>query len=121
MERNHREEHSVAPVGWLRAAVPGANDGIVCAASLIVGVAAGVLSMAAGAYVSVSPQSDTEAADILRERAEIAADPAEELRALRASTRTGAVARACPAGGRGAARKGPGGGPCPGGAGDLRT
>ena len=99
MERNHREEHYVARVGWLRAAVLGANDGIVSTASLIVGVAAasgraevlvagaaglaaGALSMAAGEYVSVSSQSDTEAADIVRERAEIAADPAEELRAL---------------------------------------
>ena len=99
MERNHREEHYVARVGWLRAAVLGANDGIVSTASLIVGVAAasgrsevllagmaglaaGALSMAAGEYVSVSSQSDTEAADITRERAEIAADPMEELRAL---------------------------------------
>lgn len=99
MERKHREEHYVARVGWLRAAVLGANDGIVSTASLIVGVsaasgraevlvagaaglAAGALSMAAGEYVSVSSQSDTEAADIARERAEIAADPAEELRAL---------------------------------------
>ena len=99
MERNHREEHYVARVGWLRAAVLGANDGIVSTASLIVGVAAasgraevmvagaaglaaGALSMAAGEYVSVSSQSDTEAADVARERAEIAADPAEELRAL---------------------------------------
>lgn len=99
MERNHREDHYVARVGWLRAAVLGANDGIVSTASLIVGVAAasgraevllagaaglaaGALSMAAGEYVSVSSQSDTEAADIVRERAEIAADPEEELRAL---------------------------------------
>lgn len=99
MERNHREEHYVARVGWLRAAVLGANDGIVSTASLIVGVAAasgraevliagmaglaaGALSMAAGEYVSVSSQADTEAADIKREKAEIAADPAEEERAL---------------------------------------
>lgn len=99
MERNHREEHYVARVGWLRAAVLGANDGIVSTASLIVGVAAasgraevlvagaaglaaGALSMAAGEYVSVSSQADTEAADITREKAEIDADPAEELRAL---------------------------------------
>jgi VIT1/CCC1 family predicted Fe2+/Mn2+ transporter len=99
MERNHREEHFIARVGWLRAAVLGANDGIVSTASLIVGVAAasgraevlvagaaglaaGALSMAAGEYVSVSSQADTEQADIARERAEIAADPAEELRAL---------------------------------------
>ena len=99
MERNHREDHYVARVGWLRAAVLGANDGIVSTASLIVGVAAasgrgevllagmaglaaGALSMAAGEYVSVSSQSDTEAADVEREKAEIAADPEEELRAL---------------------------------------
>lgn len=99
MERNHFEEHYVSRVGWLRAAVLGANDGIVSTASLIVGVAAasdragvllagmaglaaGALSMAAGEYVSVSSQADTEKADTARERAEIAADPAEELRAL---------------------------------------
>jgi VIT1/CCC1 family predicted Fe2+/Mn2+ transporter len=99
MENSHYERHFVARVGWLRAAVLGANDGIVSTASLIVGVAAasgraevliagaaglaaGALSMAAGEYVSVSSQSDTEAADVARERAEIAADPAEELRAL---------------------------------------
>ncbi len=99
MERRHYEEHFVARIGWLRAAVLGANDGIVSTASLIVGVAAasdrsgvllagmaglaaGALSMAAGEYVSVSSQADTEKADTERERAEIAADPAEELRAL---------------------------------------
>ena len=99
MERNHFEEHYVARVGWLRAAVLGANDGIVSTASLIVGVAAasgraevliagmaglvaGALSMAAGEYVSVSSQADTEKADRARELAEIKADPAEELRAL---------------------------------------
>jgi VIT1/CCC1 family predicted Fe2+/Mn2+ transporter len=99
MERNHYEEHYVARIGWLRAAVLGANDGIVSTASLIVGVAAasgraevllagmaglaaGALSMAAGEYVSVSSQADTEKADAARERAEIEADPAEELRAL---------------------------------------
>lgn len=99
MERDHYEEHFVARIGWLRAAVLGANDGIVSTASLIVGVAAasgraevliagaaglaaGALSMAAGEYVSVSSQSDTEKADIIREKAEIDADPDEELRAL---------------------------------------
>ena len=99
MERRHREEHYIARVGWLRAAVLGANDGIVSTASLIVGVAAasgraevliagaaglmaGALSMAAGEYVSVSSQADTERADIAREKAELAADPEEELRAL---------------------------------------
>ncbi|MFC3182529.1 VIT1/CCC1 transporter family protein [Cypionkella sinensis] len=99
MERNHYEEHYVARVGWLRAAVLGANDGIISTASLIMGVAAasgraevlvagmaglaaGALAMAAGEYVSVSSQADTEKADALREQAEIAADPEEELRAL---------------------------------------
>lgn len=99
MEKSHFEQHYVARVGWLRAAVLGANDGIVSTASLIVGVAAasgrsevlvagiaglaaGALSMAAGEYVSVSSQADTERADIKRERAEIDADPQEELRAL---------------------------------------
>ena len=99
MERSHYEEHYVARIGWLRAAVLGSNDGIVSTASLIVGVAAasgraevlvagmaglaaGALSMAAGEYVSVSSQSDTEKADTAREQAELDADPAEELRAL---------------------------------------
>jgi VIT1/CCC1 family predicted Fe2+/Mn2+ transporter len=99
MERNHYEEHYVSRVGWLRAAVLGANDGIVSTAALIVvvaaasdrsgvmlagmaGLAAGALSMAAGEYVSVSSQADTEKADTERERAEIEADPEEELRAL---------------------------------------
>ncbi len=99
MERNHFEEHYVARVGWLRAAVLGANDGIISTASLIMGVAAtsgraevllagmaglaaGALAMAAGEYVSVSSQADTEKADAAREQAEIAADPQEELRAL---------------------------------------
>jgi VIT1/CCC1 family predicted Fe2+/Mn2+ transporter len=99
LERSHYEEHYVARIGWLRAAVLGANDGIVSTASLIVGVAAasgraevlvagmaglaaGALSMAAGEYVSVSSQSDTEKADTAREQAELDADPAEELRAL---------------------------------------
>lgn len=97
MERTHQEKHYVSRVGWLLAA----NDGIVSTASLIVGVAAasgrtevlvagaagfaaGTLSMAAGEYVSVSSQSDTEKADIAPERAAIDADPAEELRALAA-------------------------------------
>jgi VIT1/CCC1 family predicted Fe2+/Mn2+ transporter len=99
MERDHYEQHFVARVGWLRAAVLGANDGIVSTAALIVGVAAaadrsgvllagmaglaaGALSMAAGEYVSVSSQADTERADTERERAEIAADHEEEKRAL---------------------------------------
>jgi vacuolar iron transporter family protein len=92
----HRESHLVARIGWLRAAVLGANDGIVSTASLIMGVAAaaadksailiagtaglvaGAMSMAAGEYVSVSSQSDTEKADLERERAELAADPKAE-------------------------------------------
>jgi VIT1/CCC1 family predicted Fe2+/Mn2+ transporter len=96
MSRLHRERHLVARVGWLRAAVLGANDGIVSTASLIVGVAAaaqggkevlvagvaslvaGAMSMAAGEYVSVSSQSDTETADLARERAELAAQPGPE-------------------------------------------
>ena len=82
----HREHHRTERIGWLRAAVLGANDGIVSTASLVVGVAAagaarrdlliagvaglvaGALSMAAGEYVSVSSQADTERADIERER-----------------------------------------------------
>jgi VIT1/CCC1 family predicted Fe2+/Mn2+ transporter len=85
----HPESHLVARIGWLRAAVLGANDGIVSTASLIVGVAAaaasqnevliagiaglvaGAMSMAAGEYVSVSSQSDTEQADLARERKEL--------------------------------------------------
>ncbi len=92
----HSESHLVSRVGWLRAAVLGANDGIVSTASLIVGVAAasaatsevliagvaglvaGAMSMAAGEYVSVSSQSDTERADLARERAELTAQPEME-------------------------------------------
>ena len=91
--RSHPENHLVSRIGWLRAAVLGANDGIVSTASLIVGVAAasaatsdvliagvaglvaGAMSMAAGEYVSVSSQSDTEQADLTRERAELATQP----------------------------------------------
>lgn len=98
--RRHAESHLVARIGWLRAAVLGANDGIVSTASLIVGVAAaassqsevlvagiaglvaGAMSMAAGEYVSVSSQSDTEQADLARERAELASDDAAEHREL---------------------------------------
>jgi vacuolar iron transporter family protein len=93
----HRESHLVHRIGWLRAAVLGANDGIVSTASLIVGVAAasddkdavlvaglaglvaGAMSMAAGEYVSVSSQSDTEQADLAKERAELATSPEAEL------------------------------------------
>jgi VIT1/CCC1 family predicted Fe2+/Mn2+ transporter len=96
MRPRHSENHFVDRAGWLRAAVLGANDGILSTASLIVGVAAanadsgavllagvaglvaGAMSMAAGEYVSVSSQSDTEKADLSRERAELAADPAGE-------------------------------------------
>ncbi len=90
------ENHLVSRIGWLRAAVLGANDGIVSTASLIIGVAAasgtrsnvlvagiaalvaGAMSMAAGEYVSVSSQSDTEQADLARERAEQISQPAFE-------------------------------------------
>ncbi len=88
----HKEQHRTARIGWLRAAVMGANDGIVSTASLVVGVAAadstrgsvlvagvaglvaGAMSMAAGEYVSVSSQADTENADLGRERQELADD-----------------------------------------------
>lgn len=91
-----REAHRTARIGWLRAAVLGANDGIVSTASLVVGVAsaaatrhevllagvaglvAGALSMAAGEYVSVSSQADTEKAELARERSELAAQPQAE-------------------------------------------
>ncbi|MGV8955293.1 MAG: VIT1/CCC1 transporter family protein, partial [Cypionkella sp.] len=96
MSRLHVEDHAVSRIGWLRAAVLGANDGIVSTASLIVGVAAatpdrpavilagvaglvaGAMSMAAGEYVSVSSQSDTERADLARETAELAEQPEAE-------------------------------------------
>lgn len=98
--RAHREKHRVDRIGWLRAAVLGANDGLVSTASLVVGVGssgagpdavllagfagltAGAMSMAAGEYVSVSSQADTERADIALERRELAANPAGELREL---------------------------------------
>lgn len=93
----HSEFHRMHRIGWLRAAVLGANDGIVSTASLLIGVAAagaahetlmitgiaglvsGAMSMAAGEYVSVSSQSDTEAADIARETEELALQPEHEL------------------------------------------
>ncbi len=93
MSRLHLESHFILRIGWLRAAVLGANDGIVSTASLIVGVAAaaaptsevllagiaglvaGAMSMAAGEYVSVSSQSDTEEADLNRERSELTDHP----------------------------------------------
>ncbi|MBX3479357.1 MAG: VIT family protein [Caulobacter sp.] len=100
MARSHREMHLIERVGWLRAAVLGANDGIVSTASLIVGVAAasqgrgeilvagvaglvaGAMSMAAGEYVSVSSQADTERADLARERSELETQPEFELEEL---------------------------------------
>ncbi len=99
---SHRERHVTDRIGWLRAAVLGANDGIVSTASLIIGVAAaggqvgaiviagtaglvaGAMSMAAGEYVSVSAQADTETAELARERRELADDPRGELAELAA-------------------------------------
>ena len=96
----HSETHMVHRIGWLRAAVMGANDGVVSTASLLVGVAAagsgkpeiliaglagltaGAMSMAAGEYVSVSSQTDAERADIDRERTEIATHPDHEMKEL---------------------------------------
>ena len=96
----HRENHLIQRIGWLRAAVLGANDGIISTASLVVGVAAastnpsevlvagvaglvaGAMSMAAGEYVSVSSQADTENADLARERRELADQPETELHEL---------------------------------------
>ena len=96
----HAERHKTSRIGWLRAAVLGANDGIVSTASLLVGVAAanaergpllitgmaglvaGAMSMAAGEYVSVSSQSDTEQADLARERRELELQPKHELAEL---------------------------------------
>jgi VIT1/CCC1 family predicted Fe2+/Mn2+ transporter len=95
-----QEGHRTGRIGWLRASVLGANDGIISTASLMVGVAAassttrdivvagiagmvaGAFSMAAGEYVSVSSQADTERAELDRERAELQADPAGELQEL---------------------------------------
>ncbi len=100
MARLQTENHYTSRTGWLRAAVLGANDGIVSTASIIVGVAsasagtsevllagtaglvAGAMSMAAGEYVSVSSQSDTEGADLARERQELIDQPDEELAEL---------------------------------------
>ena len=102
MARRHLERHRTERIGWLRAAVLGANDGIVSTASLMVGVAAasashgnilmtgvaglvaGAMSMAAGEYVSVHSQADTEGADLSREKAELEADPEAEHRELTA-------------------------------------
>lgn len=100
MQPPHTERHFSQRIGWLRAAVLGANDGIVSTASLLVGVAAaetgrsgvlvaglaglvaGAMSMAAGEYVSVSSQADTEQADLERERAELQGSPEGELQEL---------------------------------------
>jgi VIT1/CCC1 family predicted Fe2+/Mn2+ transporter len=102
MPRRHRERHHSKNMGWLRAAVLGADDGIVSTASLLVGVAAagssqgalltagiagavaGAMSMAAGEYVSVSSQADTEQADLVRERRELETDAEGEERELMA-------------------------------------
>ena len=98
----HPERHRTDRIGWLRAAVLGANDGIVSTASLVIGVAAagasqhnvlvtgvaglvaGAMSMAAGEYVSVHSQADTEKADLSREQAELQTEPAAERRELTA-------------------------------------
>ncbi|MGC6369877.1 VIT1/CCC1 transporter family protein [Pseudomonas sp. K2I15] len=98
--RRHAETHNSSRIGWLRAAVLGANDGIVSTASLLIGVAAasathnslivtgvaglvaGAMSMAAGEYVSVHSQADTEHADLLKEKRELATKPEAEHREL---------------------------------------
>lgn len=100
MHQGHSESHQAEKIGWLRAAVLGANDGTISVASLVVGVAAsgapqgsilltglaglvaGAMSMAAGEYVSVQSQADTELADIKRERYELKAQPELELEEL---------------------------------------
>jgi VIT1/CCC1 family predicted Fe2+/Mn2+ transporter len=100
MRRLHKEHHLVSRLGWLRASVLGANDGLVSTASLVLGVAsaaasphdiilagiaglvAGAMSMAAGEYVSVSSQADTEAADLKREKRELQASPEHETEEL---------------------------------------
>jgi len=102
MPVRHRERHRTEHTGWLRAAVLGANDGILSTASLVLGVAAahgtrsnvlvarvaslvaGAMSMAAGEYVSVHSQADTEQADLARERAELRADDTGEHKELMA-------------------------------------
>jgi len=109
MIRHHHEKHLVQRIGWLRAAVLGANDGILSTASLIVGVAsaessrstilltgiaglvAGAMSMGAGEYVSVSSQSDTENADRAREMKELEEEPESERRELAAIYRSRGV------------------------------
>ena len=100
MPRMHRESHRSGRIGWLRAAVLGANDGTISVASLVIGVAAagasqesilltgvaglvaGAMSMAAGEYVSVQSQADTEDADIVRDKRELSTEPEKELEEL---------------------------------------
>lgn len=100
MSNRHSELHKSERIGWLRAAVLGANDGTISVASLVIGVAAsgasqssilltgvaglvaGAMSMAAGEYVSVQSQADTESADLAREKAELARQPDRELEEL---------------------------------------
>ena len=100
MSAIHLETHQSRNIGWLRAAVLGANDGLISTSSLVVGVAAaqpdrasvvvaalaglvaGALSMAAGEYVTLTSQSDTEAADLAREQMELATQPEHELAEL---------------------------------------
>lgn len=102
MSRIHSEFHKSDRIGWLRAAVLGANDGIISVTSLVVGIAAsgatatsvllaglagtvaGAISMAAGEYISVQSQADTEAADIEKERSELITQPEHELEELTA-------------------------------------
>ena len=102
MPLSHRERHRTERIGWLRATVLGANDGIVSTASLVLGVAAahathsnvlvagvaglvaGAMSMAAGEYVSVHSQADTEQADLALERTELKVDDAGERKELTA-------------------------------------
>ena len=100
MPQKHKESHKSERIGWLRAAVLGANDGTISVASLVVGVAAsgatpdsilltgiaglvaGAMSMAAGEYVSVQSQADTESADLKKEKRELASQPESELEEL---------------------------------------
>ena len=107
----HRETHRAERIGWLRAAVLGANDGTISVASIVIGVAAagvpegsilltgvaglvaGAMSMAAGEYVSVQSQADTEEADIKREKHELETDPEHELEEL-TSIYAGKIGRA---------------------------
>ena len=102
MQPRHLETHRAHRIGWLRASVLGANDGVVSVSSLVVGVAAGgatsdtilltgiaglvagSLSMAAGEYISVQSQADTESADMTREKRELAEEPVKELEELTA-------------------------------------